>query len=192
MSKWWFVNSISSSAHVSWLSSLRRAFSYPYLFLTVYFTSELGCIGIITYFDTQIMPYVVSGSPGYWASIYILCPIPAMGSVLLFLLLQWDALAFQPWYRLFLRVTLIPLRREWYSDTNIWVLGMLIPSVLLLLMSSSKAELECPCIWCPLDTLISIQNCRIPLSFLPVFVTSVSYYHQYIWFIVSYWCLLFS
>lgn len=171
------------------LEELSHILIYSWRFIL---PSELGCIGIITYFDTQIMPYVVSGSSGYLASIYILCPIPAMGSVLLSLLLQWDVLAFQPWYRLFLQVTLIPFRREWYFGTNIWVLGMLIPSVVLLLTSSSKAELELPCIRRPLDTLIPIQYCRIPLSFLPVFVTSVSYYHQYICFIVSYWCLLFS
>lgn len=86
---------------------------------------------------------------------------------------------------------LIPFRREWYLDTKIWVLGMLIPSAVLLLTSSSKAELEVPCIRRPTDTLIPVQYCRIPPSFLLVFVTSVSFYHQYICFIVSYWYLIF-
>lgn len=41
--------------------------------------SGLGCTGIIPYFDTQIVPYVVSISPVYLASIYVLLSHPCHG-----------------------------------------------------------------------------------------------------------------
>lgn len=116
--------------------------------------------------------------------IYTLLSYPHHGLTVLYLLLQWDVLASQPWNKLFLQVALIPFSRERYLDTNIWVLNRLIPSVVLPLMFSSRTELDLTCIWLPKSTLIPIQCSRIHLNFLPLFVTPLSYYHKYVCLIV--------
>lgn len=94
-------------------------------------------------------------------------------------------LAFPPWNQPFLYAALVPFSGEWQLDTNIWVWGVLIATGVLLLVSAPRTELEFMCIQVHTDTLIPMLHCRNHLNFVPVFVTPLSPYHQYI-------CLFYS